>query len=241
MAGVPKWLGPTDQLIEMPDSPVYDLGTKPTCTRTYMGTHEMALAGALPRGTIGTMNMAGWMVQKSTINRQRGGIGKLTIVFAAGGGNGAASGQQLPPDEVGLAPFEVNPALEKNKRYSTLVDADFAKVQACIKAFQKDGSTPYALTGMLLDLFNKKNRGNTHFYLAGFKYSWTRSYYSLVGVANLGGYSQAPLGPLASFIPSTFASLRTADDIKWTGAQYKYTCAWLCTPASHWDPDLYPP
>lgn len=235
----PKWIGPTDQLIEMPDSPTYTLGRDPACTRAYLGTHEMAMAGALPRGTYGTMAMAGWIVQKSTINRQRGGIGKLTVIWGA---SGSASGQQLPPDEVGLAPFEVNPAIEKNKRYSSLNDADFAKVADAYSAFsKKDGTNTIPLAGMLLDLFNKKKRGTTHFYLAGFKYSWTRSFYLLVGVVNVGGYSQAPLGPLASFIPNTFDCVRTADDLKWTGTMYTYTCAWLCGPAGHFDPDLYTP
>ena len=242
MAGTPTWVGPTNQLLEMPDSPVYDLGqTNPTCTRTYMGPHALVLASILPRGTVGTGVMAGWIVTRCNAARQRGALGKLVITYGA---NGTASGQQLPPDEFNITPFEVNPRLELNKRYQAggfmaLTDADFQIIDTALKAFDKPGTTNITLTGAQQDLFNKKKRGTTNFYLAGFKYTWTRSYYLLTGVANVGGYIETPGGPLASFIPYAFSSLRQADDIKWTGALYKYTQSWLTAPAGHFDPDLY--
>lgn len=233
----PKWIGPTDQLLEMPDSPDYNLSSGNTrCTRSYMGQYNLAVASILPRGTIGTGDMSGWNVIECRATRSRGAVGKLVITYAP---YGAASGFALPPDVFSITPFEVNPALEKNRRYSSLTDDDFAKVDNCIRAFQKNGATPFPLTGMLLDLFNKKKRGNTNYYLAGFTYSWTRSYFLLTGVANVGGYIEAPGGPLGSFIPSTFSCLRKADDIKRADWIYQYTTSWLCGPSGHFDPDLY--
>jgi len=233
----PIWRGPTDQLLEMPDSPSYDLGMGDVaCTRTYMGTHTLAIASILPRGTIGTGAMAGWMVKHCKVDRQRGAIGKLTILYGA---SGAASGQQLPPDELGLTPFEVNPALEKHPRYASLTDAQIRKIFLAVSNYQKDGSYPVPITGLENELGAKLNRGFKNYYLSGFKYSWTRTFYTLTGVANVGGFIQVPLGPLAGFIPGTFSCLRQADDIKWTGAVYKYTMSWLCGPAGHFDTDIY--
>ena len=235
----PIWRGPTDQLLEMPDSPSYDLGMGDVaCTRTYMGTHTLAIASILPRGTIGTGAMAGWMVKHCKVDRQRGAIGKLTILYGA---SGAASGQQLPPDELGLTPFEVNPAIQKNPRYASLDNAAVRRIMDAVTADQKDGTQPKsgALSSLEQEMANFIARGTTNFYLAGFKYSWTRTFYTLTGVANVGGFIQVPLGPLAGFIPGTFSCLRQADDIKWTGAVYKYTMSWLCGPAGHFDTDLY--
>ena len=194
------FIGPTEQLLEMPDSPVYDLGKDPTCRRTYMGLYPLALASAPPRGTVGTGDMAGWLVLDSKISRARRGLGKLEINYGA---SGSGSGQTLPPDDFGAHDsLKLNPALERNGRYSTLTDADFAKVDACIRCFSKDGTKPFALTGMLADLFNKKKRGTRPiFHLAGFKYSWTRSYYSLTGVANVGGFLETPLGRVGQLHP----------------------------------------
>ena len=238
--GTPTWRGPTDQLLEMPDSPTYDSSRNgSTCARVYMGLYSLALAGKLPAETIGTGDMTGWLVQSSRVQRQRGGIGKLTVVYGGGGTAGAASGEQLPPDRFGCTPFEVNPPLERNNRYSSLTDENFAAVDACIRVFQKDTRTPVPLTGLLLDLFNKKKRGTTNYYLAGFKYEWTVSNYNVSGTLSVGGFLQTPYGPLGSFIPGSFSCLRQADDLKWTGKLYEYTRSWLCAPDGHFDSDLY--
>ena len=239
--GTPTWRGPTDQLIEMPDSPEYDLGSSGTiCTRVYMGLYSLALAGKLPKETIGTGDMTGWLVQSSKVQRQRGGIGKLTVVYGGGGTNGAASGEQLPPDRFGCTPFEVNARLETHSRYSSLSDDDFKNVRTDETCFQKDSSLSVALSGMALDLFLKKIKGQTGFYQFGFKYQWTVSNYNVIGTLNAGGYLESPYGPVGSFIPGSFSCLRQADDLKWTGRLYEYTRSWLCFPSSAYlDPDLY--
>jgi hypothetical protein len=242
------WKGPVNSLVEAPDSPTLSTSLGgPSKTRSYFGTHAMALAGLLSPGTIGTGDMAGWLVISSTVTRQRGGIGKLVNVFGAGGSNGAASGQALPPDKMRITPFEINPALEKNKRYQSggtypLTDADFSTIERALKAYENPGSPAISLTTGQTDLFKKKKRGQTNFYLSGFYYTWTRSYWWMTGAVNLGGYIETPSGPLATFLPSATA-LRTADDLQWDGTKFEYTCRWVIFPTAaatlQLDPDLY--
>ena len=88
-------------------------------------------------------------------------------------------------------------------------------------------------------LWDKLIRGTENFYLAGFRYSWTRAYWSIAGTINLGGYIESPGGPLTGMFPAGISWLRQADDVKFTGQHFRYTVSWLGAPDGHWDTDLY--
>lgn len=247
-----QWKGPTNQLVEAPDSPNYSLGIDAiSCTRTYFGIYAMAVAGILGRGTVGTGAMSGWIVQRCAINRLRGGIGKLTIEYAAGGSNGAASGQMQLPDEMSIEPFEINPDLRKHKRYLTggaypLTDTDYKAIELALSQRTTppvQAADKVVLTAGQYDFFKKEIRGQTMFIMNGFNYSWTQSYFYMTGTVNTRCYLEAPAGPLASFFPTSISSLRHADSLIWTGAMFKYTRRWSVFNTDEtlavFDPDIY--
>ncbi len=82
-------------------------------------------------------------------------------------------------------------------------------------------------------------KGVESYYLSGFKYTWTLAFWEKPAL-NVGGYIEAPYGPLGDTIEILgLASLRQADSLQFNGQNHKLTRSWLCAPNGHWDPDLY--
>lgn len=236
----PDWRGPTNQLIEDPTSPQITYADKATRVRTYRGLHSLCVASALPKGTVGTGDEAGYIVASSVVTRERGRIGRLVITWEAGGEGGGDSGVSLPPDEFSFSPFELNPPLSYHSRYSSLTSD---QVKAVLKALQAslDGSDTFraSFTSLQRELLEKMERGRESFYLAGIRYSWTSYLWFGSGTVTTGGFVEIPGGPLTAFFPAGIQFLRIADELTWTGQYFRYTRNWLGGPAGHWDTDIY--
>lgn len=243
-APAPKFVGNTSILFEQVESAKITYGDKVTQTKVYRGVYALCASSALHKGTIGTGDLENWHVDACSVDREPRGVGKLTIVWVAGGvggDNGSTATFSLPPDEVGLDAMEINPALEKNPFYSALTDAQISAVK---KAFDNPHlDEPIAAAGSLTtlqkNLLAKLRKGVSSFYLAGIKYSWTQHFWSISGHVSLGGFIDTPDGPLTSLLPVSLSALRQADAVVFTGEHFKYTKTWLLAPDGHWDTDLY--
>jgi hypothetical protein len=231
-------------LVEQPDSPIYEFTrTTAKCTRKFRGLHSLCLSDALSPGTVGSGDMSGWIVSKSTINRLPKQIGELVIEYDATAAGGAGGVAVLPLDEYDLQPFEINPRTEQNPFFNDLTADERADVRRAVDS-QDDAvrSTKYAALGTLAKkLADKLIAGRDSFYLAGWTYTWSSYSWDLPDTIDNGGYIAAPGGPLETLIASNSSVtwLRQCDHLEWTGHCYKITRTWLGAPNGHWDTDLY--
>lgn len=235
----PKFKGNTSVLVEQAESGAYSLSDKVTLTKVYKGVYALCVSSALPKMTLGTGDLDGWHVDSCTVSREPRGIGKLTIIWVAGSED---SGQPLPPDEIGLDPMEINPALEKNGFYSTLTDTEVRAVRKTFENLHLNEaiSFPAGFSTLQKNLLTKLTKGISNFYLAGIKYSWTQHFWTITsGTVNLGGFIDTPGGPLTGVLPGSLSAIRQADGLVFTGEYFKYTQTWLLAPSGHWDTDLY--
>ena len=81
-------------------------------------------------------------------------------------------------------------------------------------------------------------KGTDNYYLSGMSYrlvqhSWTEPQILL------GGFIQAPSGPLAPFFTGGFSWLRESDVLDFDGSIYRLTKTWKGAPSGHRDADLY--
>jgi hypothetical protein len=199
----------------------------------------------LARGTFGTGSRAGWVVTSSDTTPSKPKA-TLTINWEAGGAEATAP---LPCDDFDLKDVELFPKVERNIFYAGITTATLAlayqAAQASTPAGRADASTRLAALSdpqktLGQNLRDKLLEGKEGFYLAGVRYEWTSYSYSLPSF-DLGGYIQAPLGPLESYFTG-IDFLRLCDRLKPVGVNgscYQIISTWLGGPAGHWDTDLY--
>ncbi len=241
MPGSPKtpvWIGNSSSLVELPNSGEKVLGEKVRLIKRYASTYAICDANALYKGTVGSGATAGYIVAQSTITPDRGNQALLTIEWEA---NGSGSGADLPVDEYGLLPFEVNPRLESHPLFASLNVEKREKVRAWVDA--SDPLTRQKNKDLVTDpdailLGEKLLQGTETYYLAGWTYQWAFYSWSIPSISD-GGFIETPGGPLSGYLGSGVDWLRQADSYEFTGTHHKLTRTWLGGPTGHWDPDLY--
>jgi len=237
-------------LIELPESGGIEAAESWKLTKVYKGKLADAIAGILPKGTAGSGSLTGYIVDRSTVRPERGGLAVLTIVWTAADGGGGPGEPSLPADEFGLRPFDMGPNVEKNsafpditaaiynhvKQASFLADAEAAQ-EAWDLLTANAGSAPWDQGIVLADFLRK---GVTNYYRAAFEYFWVLYSWDEPTVT-AGGYLEVPGGPLAGAIFGLgLSSLRQADALDYRGGNYILTRSWKCAPDGHWDSVLYP-
>lgn len=251
----PIYKGPTNALVQQPDSPVFEFGDRVKQTNTWRGVQSVCTGAMLARGTFGTGAFAGLVVNRCTMNTERGGLGRLVIEWEAGG---AGAPYPLPAGDFHLDPQELYPKVERNKFfYSGGVYVPTANTVALAYA-TVHASTPYARANAATQLAGlsdatqrslgqalaaKLQRGEETYYLAGWRYTYFFFSYTLPAI-NIGGSIQSPngIGPV-SISDSTISWLRLADSVEnagCSGSMWKITRTWLGGPGGYWDADLYP-
>jgi hypothetical protein len=179
---------PTD-LIEQPNSPEWNFTDKISVTKTYRGPMALCISSCPFKGTLGTDTLAGYWVTTAKVTQEPGGIGVLQIVWEAYGiveGQGVAP--QVPPDEYSIEPFENNPDIRKNPRYSSLTSDEFDSVDS----FLNSGAKASGLSDLANELLVNLRRGESNFYQAALRYSWTQSFFSISGTVSVGGFIETP-------------------------------------------------
>jgi hypothetical protein len=206
-------------------------------SRSY--STALTQAQLFPRGTTGTVGGVAMIVDDTTLESERGGIGKITINWARL--------DTPPPDEYSVVPFEINPRVELADYFSSLTSDDLDKAHSLFKgstaAIRSNldaiiGSVTHAT--LIRSLIAKWRRGQETFYFAGLKYVWTSYSYSRPTVDS-GGFQQAPLGPMmgdASF--TGMGWLRLSDEMVYQNGLFKLTSSWMGGPSGWWDSDIYP-
>lgn len=244
-------------LIEDADSPQYTFAEKITCTRKYSGLHSLCLASALYKGisglpanlppSFGGLDMTGWYVSKSTVNKRDKQIGHLIVEW-----EGPASGsypETTKPDTWILTPTDINPRIELHLRYKDFDATDRSLIRAWVdNPSETDREQALAdldewlsdyplLIPLAHELGLKILEGKDNYYFPGWTYTWTSYYWAIPAVSN-GGKIETPAGPMAGLLGSGLDWLRKADEAEYDGTIYKLTRTWLG--ADKWDPDLYP-
>lgn len=236
-ANSPIWKGSTS-LTEHKESPVWDYGESVTVTQIYEGPYATCLAAASPNGTIGTGDLASFMVARCTVTKRAGGIGRMVLVWVMGGTGVTLPTVSLPASEEDLEPFELNPKLERHPRYAELTLEEVQNVRTAVDgaADERDAAFDWIWnngSAAAIELYDKRARGTETYYLAGFRYAVTSYYWALPALTD-GGYIEALGGAL-----SGFSCLRVADRVSLQNGVWRVTRNWLCGPSGHWDADLY--
>ncbi len=259
------WYGPTNALVLASDTGGCSATDRIRATDISYGTYAWCAFNQLARGTFGSGGRTGWVVNQSTLSRQRGGVGKLVTEWEAGG---SYATNPLPVGNFSLKPQELYPKIERagcfagitamtcNIVYNALYTATTASGsmlggEASLTTNIVDGSNGYtagtapvqlALAQLLLA---KLLRGEETFYLAGWRYTYEVYSYSSPSVSR-GGVPATPGGPLAGHLPSGVSWLRLADDLDpagVAGSMYKLNVTFLGGPVvggiGFWDTDVY--
>jgi hypothetical protein len=227
-------------LIEQPESRSRNWSKEGlTETRIYVAEYAVAKAAQKPPGTIGSGDLAGFVIRSSNIESIRGLAARLTDVWSYGGDDGDPEVNPLPADEVALQATNQSPKLERHPNYATLTGAQFDLVDLAIKAAtDAERAAAYAALPTLgKELVDLIRAGNESYYLATLRYSWVTHSYSLPS-STRGGYVETVGGPLASYFIGTIAWLREADNLDYQNGIWRRTISWLGADA--WNADIYP-
>jgi hypothetical protein len=258
MSNLLVWRGPTNGLLLTPESPKLQYTDRVRATDVYMGVQAVAAANMLSRGTFGSGFRYGWVVNQCTMDTMKGGIGKLTIEWEAGG---AGASQPLPVGTALLKPQEMYPKIERNSYFkgtSGVAGAPttpivFETIQLAYNALynsQQTGSSGANMAGNNLTgdqllyyqkLFKKLQQGEETYYLAGWRYTYEVYSYD-APVPFRGAIVQTPGGPLAGTLPPNIGWVRLADDLDpagVAGSMWKLTVTYLGGPQGYWDTDIY--
>lgn len=244
---LPIWKGFSGLIIQ-PESGKLSLSDRATFTDVYKGPAATCEGGVLRRGTFGSGDRAGWVVTSSISENEKGGIGKLTINWEAGGAS--ASAGLLPLSEFDSQVVELYPKIERNAFFAGItrdtISAAYAAVLGATKA-QRDAAYAY-VSGLSdptqqnlgLKLISKLQMGEESWYLAGMRYMYI--WYSFTAPAlNMGGYVDSPAFA-TTFGIASYDWLRLADFVQAAGVNgsaFKVTSTWLGGPGGYWDTDIY--
>jgi hypothetical protein len=258
-------------LVTQPGSGKITLTDRVTTTDIYRGPINLCYSSLLRRGTFGTGGRLGWVVTSSTVDPERKGIGLLTINWELGGSS--ANPAYLPLDEFELQPVELNPKVERHPLmygttypgnphdcigietialcYTAINGATIGvrkqAVQTILNLASRESAPPTGTTwadqgAWAVVLLDWLSHGQETYYEAGLRYSWI--WYSFtVPTTTMGGFTQAPLGPLYGCFPANASALRLADSVQSAGVNgsaFKVTSNWLIGRNGFWNPIMYP-
>jgi hypothetical protein len=235
------WIG-SQLLIEQPTSPMWRFADPTTATVIYKGPFSLCLSSAPLKGAYGSGDYAGLIVSESTVTRDRGGIGTLTIVY-----EGLRAGDtQVPADEPEVNLVRHDFALERHPLFIGLtpellqaargyVDAKSdLEVQEFSWVLVEENSSAELLQ-KILTYMDKYERGMEKFALWVPEYKLT-TYWITEPYQETGGYPEDPPGTPTA--PLGWEWLRAGDSLSWNGTHWKLTSSWIAAPL--WDPEIYP-
>lgn len=228
-----------DILIEQPESGRVESADSRTITKIYRAKYSVCVAAIKFKGTLGSGSLLGYEIRSSSVERERGDLGRLTDVWSAGGDDADPETTPLPQDEVAITANNLSPRLERHLKYSSLTAAEFQKVDDAVRApnaSQRD-AIKATLSTLGRELVDKITKGNESYYLATLRYSWVTHSYTVPN-STRGGYIDTIAGsPLAGYFLGTISWLREADNLEYSNGIWRLTRSWIGADA--WDSDLY--
>lgn len=227
-------------LIEQPDSRRRENGDNNIEVRIYIAEYDVCKAAQKVRNTVGTGDLAGYLIRSSVVEPIRGLAAKLIDTWVAGGDDADPGTNPLPADEVSVTATNQSPKAERNPAFASLNEDDLKNVDDAIRAgtsaqrqaaYDELDSTGQSLVDLL-------RAGHESYYLATLRYQWVTHYYDVPN-SYRGGYVETPGGPLESYFVGTIVWLREADDLQYQNGIWRLTRSWLG--ADGWNATLYPP
>ncbi|TXH10000.1 MAG: hypothetical protein E6R03_15975 [Hyphomicrobiaceae bacterium] len=227
-------------LIEQPESRARENGDAQTEARIYIADYDTCKAAQKTKNTVGTGDLAGYLIRTSKVEPIRGLAAKLIDVWVAGGDDADPESNPLPADEVNVTGTNQSPKTERHPRYISLaaIAGEMDRVDSAIKGGTKpERDAAYnALSTLGKELVTKIRNGNEAYYLATLTYSWATHSYTLPTMYR-GGWVEAVSGPLSGYFVGTISWLRAADDLSYSNGIWRLTRTWLGADA--WDSQLY--
>lgn len=225
-------------LVEQPDSGRIESAAQRRMTKTYIATRAVALAALKTKGTLGSGDTSGYVLESSTYSPRKGDQALLTDVWVAGGDDADPESTPLPPDEVGVSGTNQGPRIERHPRYVSLTAANLLLVDKAVKSpLADERAAAYAdLSATGRELVDKIRKGNESYYLATLRYSWATHSFTIPS-STRGGYVDTISGPLASYFVGSISWLREADDLQLINGIWRLTSSWLG--ADSWDAQIY--
>jgi len=237
----PTWSSAT-LLVEAPDSPSYKSSEAGVFkTQIYHGVFTQCEASRVYYGHSGTGANLGYLCDSCIVTRDRGGRGRLEIVWKlwSSAGGGGSPIPQLPQDEFSVTPNDTAPRLERHPFFDGLSAVQKRKAtQAATESFPTDElrQAAYdALPALGKELFNAIANGQEAFFYPEWSYVWT-SYHWYLPSCTMGGMIQTPGGPMMGRL-GTIQWLRLADQVTSQNGTYCLTRSWRG--ALSWDSRFY--
>ena len=244
--GTPIWRG-SIALVEQPNSPQYTYGEKVTQVRIFRGPWTTCLSsapfrGALGAAVLGGVGVIGYRVAETTVNKERGGIGTLTIKYEV---NGDPGGATLPADEISCDLEKFERSLREHPRYASLTESLKTDIDTLLSTAEDNSSHANAkirvvASALANELYLKNKRQFTHFLLYPPSLKIIRYYWSLPPDLVGGAFRQSPP---TEHVPVTMMDvpiqwIREGDRWSYNGTHYQVTRSWMG--AIEWDTQIYP-
>ena len=237
----PIWRG-TNFLIEQSNSPRWVFGESVTLEVVFKGPYSLCLSSAPGFGAIGIGTAAGLRVKESTVTRERGGIGVLTIAYAPYG-TALAEFLPLPPDTESLERNQLEYALQYHSMFESVTSQQLTDINTVINTSWEDPVHGDALDRVNANfaagqLLLKKQKGIL--FWVEFPPIYSRTSYSWDKPTGLNGGGKTEVPVTASLtLPEGFLWLRHADSVSHNGTHFELSRKWQGS--KEIDPDLYPP
>lgn len=222
-------------LIEQSNSPVIRFGESVEMTRVFRAKYEIALASAPGKGALGVGSAAGLRVRESNVQREKGGIGVLTIEYESVPGV-PFENVPVPPTTETLNRHALDFSVKSHPLFASLSDSDHANINTLIhttpddisheQAFEYLATLPQPKKAVAENLYNKLSRGVLVYVQYPPEFTRTSYHWDEPQNPSGGGYIDTPV-PLLISIPSGFEWLRAADNVEHNGTFYVLTEKWL--------------
>lgn len=236
----PIWRGST-ALVEAPNSPQWVFGERILLTRLFAGPHATCLSSAPLKGVAGTGLAAGYIVEESRVDRDKGGQGRLSIQYSLPGGAAPGQGAQLPPDEVELQNEKLERALQKLPKYAGIGEPLLNDINILMETSDDTKRTASLArvnaNALAKQLYEKLKKGETHYLLYAPVYRTLTHWWSPPGTVSSGGYLETPPTSLGVTLPAGLDWLREGDRLAFNGATWQLERKWIGVP--DWDSDVY--
>jgi hypothetical protein len=232
-----------DILKEDVASPRWTFGDRITAERRFTGSYAVCLANAPLRGAYGTGDFAGMMVNKASVQHDKGDRGQLVIEYEQGPNAEPIQGQTVPITEVECEMNQIEEDVRNHPNYASLTAQNFADIVTILET-AKDSDDYAAATasietdeqaGLINELILKLERKKTHYAIFVPVITITDYYWTPPDGLTTGGYIEDP--PATYFNPPTGVYLRCADTLRRSGGAWAVTRRWMG--GERIDRDLY--
>jgi hypothetical protein len=225
------WKPTTPGLIPLPGHGELVGEDSVTYQQLFGGTYEACLGGYLAKGTMGasgTPDLSSWKVKRCTVQQEKGGGGRLSILWEPTASSSYAS---LPPDRINGGPVMLKLPLERHPNFAGLQSESGQKAIQRLRKATSEASIAAARTAVAAvtngaDFLAVLDKGIQEFDVPGIQvqittYSWSAPSLSL------GGTASAPTWSGLTFPTGTWK--RRGDQWSYSGTYWERVTIYECS------------